>query len=532
MLITGLTSAVIAVTLAGVLYVRANQIQLDEIRFHVTGIAERAARQIDGDAHARLTDPKFLAGPLRIESLRENPDYRKVLEALWASYRASRDRRTRIVNAYTMAPAGEGRWMYVVEADLDSDLEVYLPGHLYQEGTCPPEVLEQPTADRDFVTDEDGVWLTGYAPIRDSSGRAVGFVGFDMAEADVVARLSPMAWLFVLLGLAALATAWLSGWLVSRWISRPIELLHRGAREVERGNFDHRLVPGGGREISELCRAFNSMVAALRDRERLRLTFSRYVSDSVARKVLAREDLDAMLAGERRRVTILFCDLRGFTAFAESEPPARVFAVLNEYLGEIAGCVFRHGGTLDKFIGDNVMAVFGAPVATGDEAARAVTCAMEMRMRVAAVNERRAARGESFLQVGIGIHCGVAVAGEVGTAERREYTVVGHHVNLAKRIEERCGPGEVLVSEAVWTEVKDLFSGHPGAAMSTEGGLQIQLFAVDSRSGETAPPAADRSMADPAEWKARPAISPGSGRPAGRQPSTRILPIDSPPSRN
>jgi len=522
-LTTGLSMGIVAAGLVAVLYLQASSIHLDEIRYQVQSIAARAAKRIDGDGHARLTDPAFLSARPKAADLRQNPDYRSVADALWTTYRESYDRRTRIVNVYTMAPAPGGGWMYVVEADVDSDLVVYDPGTLYREGTCPAEVLERPTADQDFVTDEDGSWLTGYAPILDSGGRAVGFVGIDLAEADVLGRLRPMGAWFMLLGLAALLFSWASGWLVSLWVSRPIEHLHRNIREVERGNLASCERVGGPAEIGDLSESLGRMITALRERERLRDTFSRYVPPAVAEQILAGGEPQAMLKGERRRVSVLFCDVRGFTTFAEETPPAEVFATLNSYFAVAVECIFRHGGTLDKFAGDNVMAVFGAPVPQSDDAARAVGCALDILAAVDGLSRQRAARGLPRLEVGVGIHCGVAVAGEVGTAERREYTVIGHHVNVAKRIEEQAPAGGVLVSEAVWRETEDLFRGESAGELTTGSGAALQLYLVTG-----ARPAAPAPPPGPGESGA-PDAPPRAFRRGQDRPSTRRLPIAAPP---
>lgn len=468
---------IMAATLAIILYFQASRIQLNEIRFHAQSIAERAANQIDGNAHARLSAPECLAGNRAVTDVKDDADYKAVLDLLWRTYRESRDRRTRVANIYTMAPTRGGGWMYVVDADLDSDLQVCAPGTLYKIGTCPPEVMERPTADHDFVTDEDGTWLTGYAPIRNSDGQAVGFVGVDFAKSDVIDRLRPLATWFTILGLVALILAWISGWLVSMWVSRPIERLHRSVRDVESGDITSPIRVGGSTEIGDLSESLARMISAVRERERLRDTFARYVPPQLVGRILE-GDSCSMLKGERHRVSVVFCDVRGFTAYAEHTPPAEVFATLNIYFAAAVECIFRHGGTLDKFAGDNVMAVFGAPVPQGDDTARAVACGLDILVAVNRINQQRASRELPRLEVGIGIHSGVAVAGEVGTAERREYTVIGHHVNIAKRIEEQVPAGGLVVSEAVWHEVKDLYRGEPGGEIVTSSGATVQLFFI------------------------------------------------------
>ncbi|HTO05675.1 MAG TPA: adenylate/guanylate cyclase domain-containing protein [Myxococcota bacterium] len=250
-------------------------------------------------------------------------------------------------------------------------------------------------------------------------------------------------------GLLVLAGALGVGYALARGITNPLSDLGRAARRVGRGDLDARVSIATGDELESLGDAFNEMAAGLRERELIKSTLERYVSKKVAAELL-RDPGRVTLAGARRELTVMFVDLGGFTALAEELPPEVVVAHLNEYFEAVCGAVLEEDGTVKEFQGDGVVAFWGAPIPQPDHAPRACRAALAAAARLDALRGRWERRGVIAPSYRLGLHSAELVAGEIGSAERGAYGIVGDGMNLAARIEgaNKLYGTRLLVSEA------------------------------------------------------------------------------------
>jgi len=285
---------------------------------------------------------------------------------------------------------------------------------------------------------------------------------------EVVALLGNMIVVIGFLVAIGVLTAVGLAFVVSRSVSEPLHHVEAAMARVGAGDLTARAVVVGNDEIGAVAEGFNRMVAGLRERERIRETFGRYVSPEVRDEILAGR---VSLAGDVREVTILFSDLRDFTAWVESHPPAEVVRDINEYFTLMEGAIRAHRGLVLQFIGDEIEAVFGAPIAEPHHADQALAAALEMRRRLAEWNDGRRAAGRVAIRHGIGIHTGEVLAAAIGSPERQSYALVGDSVNLASRIQDLTKDvgAEVLVSGATVRRLREPGALEPLPAVRVKG---------------------------------------------------------------
>lgn len=254
----------------------------------------------------------------------------------------------------------------------------------------------------------------------------------------------------------------------ARRIGLSVEGISNAAAQVKSGKYVRAPVLHTGDELEELTLHFNEMVTGLEERDRLKETFGRYVTRQVADHLMKG---DQHLGGEMVPVTVLFSDIRSFTSISETMEPTALLDFLNEYFAGMVESVLTHQGVVDKFIGDAIMAVFGAPVPEPEDPLRAVRAALEMRKRLEEINVGFRARGLPEIKTGIGLHSGQVVAGNMGHSERMEYTVIGDTVNLASRLEgmtKELGC-DVVVSEDLYVQVENQVVAEPLRPIKVKG---------------------------------------------------------------
>ncbi len=306
-----------------------------------------------------------------------------------------------------------------------------------------------------------GKRLRGVRPVPmklvlDRNRGTIGRLELGISTVALDAELRRELWRDGIVLLATLLLAVLGALAMGGRIARPLGELSWAMGRLELGDFNQRISSAeqAHDEVGDLARAFNHMAVGLKERERLRGTLGRYVSGDVADRILEEHD-DLALTGELRRVTVLFLDVRGFTQVSEHLRPTEVLELLNEYFSVVVDRVVANGGTVNKFIGDAAMCLWGAPRSVEQPERAAVTCALEIQEHGARLSADRARRQLTQVGFGIGINSGEAVAGNLGAARRLEYTVIGDAVNLAQRLESQARAGEVLISESVYEKVAE-----------------------------------------------------------------------------
>lgn len=261
-------------------------------------------------------------------------------------------------------------------------------------------------------------------------------------------------------------------------LTSPIERLVEVTREVAKGNFEVHSGVRTSDEVGELASSFDTMLGGLRERDKMKNVLNKFHGSTVTDDLLKG---DLQLGGVNKSVVVFFSDIRDFTKFSEGHTPEEVVHMLNEYFEIMVAIVTKHHGIVDKFVGDAMMAVWGAPNSTGEDEYWAVKACLEMRVALEKLNEVRMGRGQAEIKIGMGLNAGPAISGTIGSSERMEYTVIGDTVNTSSRVESstKAFGTDLLISGTVLDKVNTKFvTDYAGAAEVKGKSEPLKMYKV------------------------------------------------------
>lgn len=329
----------------------------------------------------------------------------------------------------------------------------------------PPVIVKPATAEQPYPIYEQEVFQDGQRYVRElyhleqpiveaSTGKTLGTVhlGLDSNLVDRVVFNVTMK--LTAIALVAVALGVLFTYFTVGWLTAPIGRLVKGVLAIAGGDFGTQVKVASKDELGELTYSFNQMASSLSQNEMLKGAFTRYVSDAALKQILS-DPGKTGLHSKRTLATIYTSDVRGFTAMSETLEPEQVVQVINTYLSLQTEIVLKHGGVVDKFIGDATIAVWGKETPGPLDALNAVKTAFEVQAAIDRMNLEREARGEVVKLIGIGVNTGEVVSGNMGSSKKMEYTVTGEHVIFADQICAECPGGKVWISESTYQEVKE-----------------------------------------------------------------------------
>ena len=351
--------------------------------------------------------------------------------------------------------------------------------------------LETAHVDSEFTEDQWGKWISAHAPVRNSRGEIVAAVGVDIAAKDVEDATRDIWIRSAFIFLLVLPFAGVAAYLLARQVSRPVSALRLAVEAMsgEQVNSTTEVEEKAERksEFEYLTGALAKMADALQERERLKAITSKYMSQPILAEIMKKDS--ALLSASRRKVTVLISDIRDFTPLAEGLSPEETVHLLNVYFTRMVEVVVRNNGVVDKFIGDGLMVLFGAPIDDPFQEENAVRTAVEMVREVESLHEQWRNDGIPLFEIGIGISSGTAIVGSIGSAQRSDYTAIGDPSILASRLEQATKETEtkILISEYTYVAVRGRFEMDGVGRIMVKGrSTGIDAYSVIGYADETA----------------------------------------------
>lgn len=422
---------------------------------------------------ALLLDPASVAS-IASHSDKAQPQFAQIEKVLKAVRDANRRNDIWVDHIWTVTPARGDTDATVYGVDIENAPSMsHHPGDPFEiDGKPVSTSLKQIHKFDDQVDNFQIGYDTGFAPIYDRSGRLVAELGVKLGWAP--ATMLGYVWEYLLppfvvtVGLVVVAAI-----LLSRGVTVPLYRLRATVEAIGGGNLGTTVEPSGAVEFADMARAINSMSAGLRERETIKQAFSGYLSREVL-DIIVRDGKLPELKGERRHVSILFADIRDFTAISETKRPEEVVELLSVFFERMVEVVQRNHGMIDKFTGDGMMAIFGAPVEDPKHEEHAVKTALEMQDQLVKLRVNWAAQGRTGFKMGIGINSGNAVVGNIGSRTHMEYTAIGDTVNIASRLQQATKEvdADIVVSGTTYDGAHSQVEGRPLGQIQVKGRLQ------------------------------------------------------------
>ncbi|MFH0947946.1 MAG: adenylate/guanylate cyclase domain-containing protein [Elusimicrobiota bacterium] len=400
-------------------------------------IASIGVARIDADMHATLGKPEQ----------ESSIAYKKIKKTL----QEIRDSGTDIRYVYTMRRISAKNYVFVVDAEEDPKNISHL-GDLYKDNGLEPAFnkTNKVWVYREFSTDKWGTWMSGFAQIYTKSGKFDGVIGIDISAKTILEREKKVFFNIIFVVIVMIFIFASMGAVISKKIAEPLTLLERDMSQIKELNMDTNIeIKTWFKEIISMKNAEDNMKTSIR-------SFKKYVpSDLVAH--LIRLNKEAVLGGERKNLTIFFSDIADFTNISEKIVAEQVANYMKEYFAGVTNIIMKHSGTIDKYIGDAVMAFWGAPNDITDHAYKASLAALECQEFLLKMNNNLEKIGNPVLNTRIGINTGEVIVGNFGYEERFDYTVFGDNVNIANRIEDlnKIYGTKIIISESTYKLVKD-----------------------------------------------------------------------------
>ena len=431
---------------------QAGKMLRDQIASTALSIAATASAVIDGDLHSKLSN----------DTDQTDEAYKKLEAQLRKIRDANRRDDVQIKFVYTLMPSPKDKDTIIFGVDAEEEgPDKSLLGDIYKQKDDPlalPTRFDVNQVQPVFVEDQWGTWLTANSPIRSSTGDSVGVVGVDIDAKRVIGELNTLRTLGFFALLLSIVLAIGLAVYFSVQLARPLRKLHNAVVAIGNGKLDTRLDTSTGDEFAEVALAVNEMAAGLQQRDVFKGTLVRYMSGQLADKIISSGKMPD-LKGERRKITVLFADVRGFTSLSEKLAPEDVFSLLNDYFDKMIDEICKNHGMLNKFMGDGLMAVFGALEEDPYQEENAIKAALGMRRVLDGMRERFQAERQVDLKIGIGINTGIALVGNIGSNQRMEFTAIGDTVNLGSRLESATKElgTDIIVSEYTYVAARTKF---------------------------------------------------------------------------